>query len=85
MKTVFSVYIKPFILLWECSVCVPKCVFMCLCLCVCVCVCETGKESSLYTFIDMIKLSSMDVTIYLGYLYFNILIQSNHITLYLSS
>ena len=45
MKTVFSVYIKPFILLWECSVCVPKCVFMCLCLCVCVCVCvRQGKR-----------------------------------------
>lgn len=81
MKIVFSVSIKPFILLWECSVCVPKCVFMYLCLCVC----ETGKESSLYTFIDMIKLSSMNVTIYLGYLCFNILIQSNYITLYLSS
>ena len=50
------------------SVCVPNCVFMCLCLCVCVCDREReGKGSSLYTLIDMIKLSSMAITICLGY------------------
>ena len=85
--SIFCVYKSLYSTMGMYSICVLKCVFMCLCLCVCVCVRQTHREteSSLYTLIDMIKLSSLAVTIYSGYLHFNILIQTNYITLYLIS
>ena len=80
---IFSVYKSLYPTMGMYIVFVLKCVFMCLCLCVCVCVCvrerERERASSLYTLIVMINLSSLAVTIYLGYLYLNILIQSIYI------
>lgn len=81
--SIFCVYKSLYSTMGMYSICVLKCVFVCLCLCVCIIERERETESSLYTLIDMIKLSSLAVTIYLGYLHFNILIQSNYITLYL--
>ena len=49
MKIVFSVYINPFILLWECIlyVClnVYLCVYASVCVCVCVCVCKRERHT----------------------------------------
>ena len=46
--SIFCVYKALYSTMGMYSVCVPKCVFMCLCLCVCVCVTERERGKAVH-------------------------------------